>query len=268
MRFNAVELEETRLANIRQSSDGIRYHERHRIFPAVFEDRKHHSILDISAGVGVVARRVVSRYPSNGSKVEVICNDVSPTCLKTLRESGLMTVSFDIDSPETSYPFPDNTFDAVISLATIEHLVHIEHFLKEIRRILKPDGFLYVSAPNYSGLPYLLPFILTGKTFHDPMDQRGRYEFNAHIKYFTYRTLSEVVSAQGYMLEAVYIGLPESGASYKQLYARSKIKALAFRSAMKLIYHCFSPRWASEPVLCFQKSDAKVNGHKPKKVIL
>lgn len=42
----------------------------------------------------------------------------------------------------------DNSIDVFVSLETIEHIKDDEGFLKEIKRILKPDGFLIISTPN------------------------------------------------------------------------------------------------------------------------
>ena len=249
MRTDAVELEEGRLDGIESMEDYSCVHERHRIFPDIFEGRAHRSILDISAGVGVVGKRVKDSYND-----EVVCNEISPTALKTMERAGLRTISFDIDDASQPFPLSDGCFDAVISLATIEHLVHIDHFVQEIRRILSNEGRFYVSAPNYSGLLYLIPFLLTGKTFHDPMSKEQRYEFYAHIRYFTYRTLVELVSSFGFALEAVYLGLPKESSKYKKLQDRSRLLANLFRTSMKLVYW-ISPRWASEPVLCFRKSE-------------
>jgi len=248
MRTDAVELEEGRLDGIETMEDYASVHERHRIFPGIFEDRDHKSVLDISAGVGIVGKRVKDFY-----NAEVVCNEISPTALKTMERAGLKTISFDIDDASQPFPLADGCFDAVISLATIEHLVNIDHFIQEIRRILSEEGRLYISAPNYSGLLYLLPFLWTGKTFHDPMSKEQRYEFYAHIRYFTYRTLSEFIRSFGFALEAVYLGLPKESSNYERLKKRSRLLANLFRTSMKLVYRV-SPRWASEPVLCFRKS--------------
>ncbi|HEY7531659.1 MAG TPA: methyltransferase domain-containing protein, partial [Nitrospiraceae bacterium] len=183
-----------------------------------------------------------------------------------MERAGLKTVSFDIDDAVQPFPLPDGSFDAVISLATIEHLVNIDHFVKEIRRILSDDGCFYISAPNYSGLMYLVPFLLTGKTFHDPMSEESKYEFYAHIRYFTYRTLVEFVSSFGFAHEAVYLAVPSESSRYKKLEKRSKLAAILFNVSMRLVYR-ISPRWASEPVLCFRKNGGK-NQAKAKKVIL
>lgn len=249
MRKYAIQLEEKRFEGIRDIEDYPSFHERHRIFPAVFENRQHKRILDIGAGMGVVGQRIKDYY-----QAELLCNDISPTCLTSLEKLGIRTTSFDIDDAEKAFPFSDGYFDAIIALATIEHLIHIDHFVKEIDRMLCNDGYLYISAPNYSGILYLLPFLISGKTFHDPMSEPSRYEFYAHVRYFTYRTLLEFVSCFGFVPDTVYLAIPKSSSRYQALRAKSKFKALIYRSAMKFMYKSFSPRWASEPVICFRKT--------------
>ena len=262
MRKDAIELEEKRLEDIHNIEDYQSIHERHRIFPSVFGKRRHKRILDIAAGVGVVGKRIGDDY-----KAELVCNDICPRCSKIMQDLGLSTVSFDIDNNEQTFPFPDGHFDAIIALATIEHVIHIDHFLAEIYRMLSTNGCLYLSAPNYSGLPYLLPFLLSGKTFHDPMSKGSRYEFYAHVRYFTYRTLLELVSSFGFVPITVYLPIPQASSNYLALKDRSKLKALAFRTVMKSIYTLLSPRWASEPVICFKKNLNRQNHKLRKKVI-
>jgi SAM-dependent methyltransferase len=261
VRPDSVNLEETRLAGIERIEDYRSFHERHRIFPEVFESRNHKKILDISAGVGVVGQRVKDKYHG-----DIVCNDISPTALRSMDNAGLKTVSFDIDDDSAPYPFPDAAFDAVITLATIEHLVHTAHFFKEINRILNAKGFLYISAPNYSGILYLVPFLITGKTFHDPMMKESSYEFYAHIRYFTYRTLAELVCTFGFTLDAVYLALPAESSRFRELRRKSRLGATLFRAGMRLAYWV-SPRWASEPVMCFKKGTWPAAG-KTRKVIL
>ena len=45
-------------------------------------------------------------------------------------------------------PFPDASFDVVVSFETIEHIGGQETFLDEVRRVLRPEGFLVLSCPN------------------------------------------------------------------------------------------------------------------------
>jgi SAM-dependent methyltransferase len=186
-----------------------------------------------------------------------------------LGQLGLQTTCFNIDGDEQRFPFAEGHFDAVIALATIEHVIHVDHLVEEIRRILSDGGYFYVSAPNYTGLLYLSNFLLSGRTFHDPLSEASRYEFYAHVRYFTYRTLLEYVSSFGFIPDTVYLALPAGSSRYQALYARSKLKALTFRYAMWLLYTLLPPRWASEPILCFQKTSSRVTPSKRvRKVVL
>ena len=263
MREDAVALEEERLRGIEAVEDYPSFHERHRIFPALFEGRQHTRILDVAAGVGCAAQRIQENYPA-----ELVCNDGSPTALKVLEKMGLKTVSFDLDDDKTPFPLADGSFDAVVALATIEHMMNVDHFVMEIHRVLADDGYFYVSAPNYSGLTYLLPFLLSGRTFHNPLSPADRYEFYAHVRYFTYRTLLEYVSSFGFNPDTVYLSIPQESAHYRDLYAKSRFKALAFRYSMKTLYTLLSPRWAAEPVLCFKKDSSGAGNRHPRKVVL
>jgi len=45
-------------------------------------------------------------------------------------------------------PFPEDTFDAVLSTQTLEHLAEPAAFLADAARVLKPGGRLYLTAPQ------------------------------------------------------------------------------------------------------------------------
>lgn len=48
----------------------------------------------------------------------------------------------------TNLPFVDESFDAVTSFETLEHLHARKQFLSELKRVLKPNGLLILSTPN------------------------------------------------------------------------------------------------------------------------
>lgn len=264
MRKDAIPLEEMRLQGVEKLENYQSVHERHRIFPEIFEDRNHKMIMDLSAGVGIVANRV-KNYPDS----RLICNDVSPTCLKILRNMNMNTLSFDLDIENQSFPFDSQCFDALISLSTIEHLLHVDHFLSEVNRILKDNGYLYISSPNYASIFFTLQHLFTGRTFHDPLSKSSgtRYEFYAHVRYFTYRTLVEYICSFNFSIESVYLAAPGGSTYYNSLKRKSEIKAFLFRNLMRCGYTLFSPRWAPEPVLCFRKNTCE-SKQKFKKVVL
>lgn len=45
-------------------------------------------------------------------------------------------------------PYPDNSFDAVVSINLIEHLIDYKNLLSEFQRVLKPDGRIAITTAN------------------------------------------------------------------------------------------------------------------------
>ena len=85
----------------------------------------------------------------------------------------------------THIPLPDASVDVVVSFETIEHIVEHAEMMREIKRVLRPDGMLIMSSPDkyrYS--------VLTGYT--NPFHTKELFadEFAAMIgTYFTYVAL-------------------------------------------------------------------------------
>jgi len=56
-------------------------------------------------------------------------------------------------------PFEDNSFDAIICNAVLEHVPSIDSVMSELSRVLKPGGYFI------AGVPYLQPFHLNPTDF-------------------------------------------------------------------------------------------------------
>jgi ubiquinone/menaquinone biosynthesis C-methylase UbiE len=264
MRQDAVKIEDDRLEGI----DLQHYpwlNERHRIFPEILEPGKYKKILDVAAGVGVVAYRIAKSYPSF-----ILCNDIAKKSLDSLRKNNLPAISFDLDDEKACFPFENESFDAVISLATLEHIINLDQHINELGRVLKPDGHLFLSVPNYSSISFVLPFLFTGRTFHNPLKNKLiRYEFYAHVRYFTYKTLIEFMREFGFIAELTYLPKPKESANFMRLKKRSSLLAGLFSLSMIVMYSILSPRWAFHPVIRFRKANGADAGRKwpPVKII-
>jgi 2-polyprenyl-3-methyl-5-hydroxy-6-metoxy-1,4-benzoquinol methylase len=66
-------------------------------------------------------------------------------------------------------PFPDDSFDLVVSLETLEHVPDPDQGLRELVRVTKPGGRLIVTTPNYLSILGLYRFAmkLAGKEFSE-----------------------------------------------------------------------------------------------------
>jgi SAM-dependent methyltransferase len=51
-----------------------------------------------------------------------------------------------------SLPFADASFDLIVSCETIEHLPDVRAAIREMHRVTRPGGKLFLTTPNYSNL--------------------------------------------------------------------------------------------------------------------
>jgi SAM-dependent methyltransferase len=98
-------------------------------------------------------------------------------------------------------PYPDETFDTVVSLETIEHLTQDTqaHFLEELARVCRRGGKLVLSTPNRQHVQKRIKQRLTG--WNNPFHE---YEFET-------RELLSFVAGRKNALEIEevhYLGLP------------------------------------------------------------
>jgi ubiquinone/menaquinone biosynthesis C-methylase UbiE len=78
----------------------------------------------------------------NGSFAKV-CND------KGIKASFLDASSHNIDFNNDTLPFDDNHFDFVTIFAVIEHINNIVNFIYEAKRVLKTNGTIIITTPNF-----------------------------------------------------------------------------------------------------------------------
>ena len=69
-----------------------------------------------------------------------------PHDIAACRNRGLE--AYPIDLEEDAFPFSNESFHVVTCLEVLEHLHNPNVMLREIRRVLKKDGTLFVSTPN------------------------------------------------------------------------------------------------------------------------
>jgi len=102
-------------------------------------------VLDVGCGAGVDTILAGMMVGPNGSAVGV---DMVPEMIaraeSNLKITGIVNVSFQNTAAE-NLPFPDDTFDVVISNGVINLIPDKEAVLAEIHRVLKPGGRLMVA---------------------------------------------------------------------------------------------------------------------------
>lgn len=116
-------------------------------------------VLDFGCGSGVLS------YLFANNEYDVTGIDIEFAPLNEVRRM--------IDFPESikfiegdllSQNMPENSYDYIIAYNALEHIENLEGYIKEFKRILKPNGKIVVSGPTESSL-YKLGRKLAGKRF-------------------------------------------------------------------------------------------------------
>jgi ubiquinone/menaquinone biosynthesis C-methylase UbiE len=110
--------------------------------------------------------------------------------------------------------FPDDHFDAITFSGIIEHLYDPYETLCEVRRILRPDGWLWLDAPNEDGL------YMTMGNFYMRLQGKDWVVVMAptfppyHVQGFTPRSLKKLMQRAGFTIRDLEIAggvVPQAG---------------------------------------------------------
>ena len=71
-----------------------------------------------------------------------------PHTRSNTQNTGLVGERIKELGPEGQIPFPNATFDGVVANMVFEHVADLEFVCNEIRRVLKPEGFLLALFPS------------------------------------------------------------------------------------------------------------------------
>ncbi len=97
-------------------------------------------LLDFGCGSGIFVEELSKRgFDAHGV-------DISDEAVRFGALQGIKNLSV-MDSHKID--FPDNTFDVILSMDVLEHLEDEDWALKEIERVLKPEGIFVVMVPAY-----------------------------------------------------------------------------------------------------------------------
>jgi len=99
------------------------------------------AVLDVACGTGALERLLLNDNPAQ----TIVGVDISEQMLTQAQQklSGYDTVSFQ-QAIASQLPFPDQSFDVVVSANAFHYFPEPELALKEMKRVLKPGGQLMI----------------------------------------------------------------------------------------------------------------------------
>jgi SAM-dependent methyltransferase len=132
------------------------------------------------------------------------------------------------------WPLEDSSVDMVHSNQVIEHLAETDHFMREIARVLKPNGYAVVSTNNLASWHNIVALMLGWQplpahvsdevAIGNPLaleEPRCGESVHRHLRIFTARALTDLAETHGLVLDrAVTSGYYPFGPRVSRLLAR------------------------------------------------
>lgn len=156
--------------------------------------------LDVGCAAGPLIDSLATNTGAKGVGIDISPASISAQLLRRGNRD-----SFDaIVGSGTELPFPDETFDAVVSTDLLEHVDRPEQFHKEVARVTKPGGRILVRV-NVMDFTFTLDwwkFKLTPKRWIQKMHSIGHFYENFRTKtqhaYLARQAGLEVIFIRGF----------------------------------------------------------------------
>ncbi|MCX6792464.1 MAG: class I SAM-dependent methyltransferase [Candidatus Falkowbacteria bacterium] len=149
-------------------------------------------ILEIGCADGSFSKLLMKRG------YNVVGIDIAEEAVKAACVNG---VEAQVMNVEEGLGFNDETFDAVIACEVIEHLYDTDFFIKEILRVLKKGGYIFLSTPNLASLQNRL-LLMLGR-----YPKYSEYKIDdssaGHIRNYTTRIIAKQLNDNGATVERI-----------------------------------------------------------------
>jgi SAM-dependent methyltransferase len=167
-------------------------------------------LLDLGTHRGDFTQRVAKRLGATRvAGVELIERHAA-----VARDRGVDVTVGDLDD---GLPFPSESFDVVHANQVLEHVRRTDVLMREVRRVLRPDGLACISTNNLSSWHNVISLglgmqpmpmhvsdeIIVGNPLNPEHRWGHRDAGRTHLRLFTARALGELAGYHGLQLESM-----------------------------------------------------------------
>ena len=183
--------------------------------------RQTNNLLDVGTGSAFFAEIAIQRGWN------VYGTELTDKTIQTAEQKGLKMSKGKLEDLN----FETDLFDLVIGIEVIEHLSHPQPFVKEIQRVVRKGGKVYITTPNFNS--YLRRKL------------KGQYdviEYPNHLSYFTVKTLKSLFIENGFSKQSIVT----SGISRTRIKTSTGKSNQAFISETsddEILRHRIEKRW-------------------------
>ncbi|KKP60338.1 MAG: hypothetical protein UR54_C0014G0006 [Candidatus Roizmanbacteria bacterium GW2011_GWA2_34_18] len=171
-------------------------------------------ILDFGCGEGFFAKLVFGKY-----KIDIGLDLFNNKRIEEAKKEKIYKkiILYDGDT----IPYPDNSFDTIISNCVLEHIPNIGFSLKEIYRVLKPGGYFLTSVMTDQWENHLFGSKIFGKAYLNYMRKT-----QVHHNLFSNNQWQNCFKKTGFKIQSIDGYLYKKSAFYLDLFHYLSIGSL------------------------------------------
>lgn len=166
---------------------------RARKITSLFPQLRNRKVLDIGCGGGFYSLEACRRKSEN-----ILLVDISQICVKAAKSSLLENANYAAEGVVVDanlLPFGNSYFDFVLCIDVIEHMKEDNVLLREIRRVLKDNGFLLIATQNSSSLNYFLEAPMQRYLFKN---RNWMGWDSTHVRFYNPKRLFQLLTNNGF----------------------------------------------------------------------
>ncbi len=148
--------------------------------------------LDVGCSNGVVALEIAKVIGTKDVHGVDIAN------IADAKKRGVKGIEVDLNE-DIPLPYPDKTFDVITCFDTLEHVYNTDYVVKEIRRILKDNGYAIVIVPRTDSLINVILLALGYQMMTADCSLERNYgnvsanRLSGHMAHFTKKAIKEML---------------------------------------------------------------------------
>lgn len=157
---------------------------------------RYKKILDLGCAGGVLSRALGDSWSGELTGVEVDKSWEGSEDLKRYKK----VFWEDLNTAKIDSLFEKQEFELITALDVLEHLRTPKSLIRQIRKIIKPEGYFMVSLPNSNFLPVLIlrALFLRIKMSRGPLDV-------THLHFYNLNSARKLLQLSGFKIKKIFV---------------------------------------------------------------
>lgn len=155
-----------------------------------FDRLNNKQILEIGCGSGFDTKLIKKYFHPK----KIVATDLDRRLIETAQKKiNDPSISFKV-ADATELKFKNNSFDSIFDFGVIHHIPNWKDCLKELYRVLKPRGLVFIFDVPIESFSGVRGFITRTFTLHPYKEMYTKKEFIEYLKYLKFKIISQDIS--------------------------------------------------------------------------